>query len=561
LILLDFLIGLAIFLYGMHELERGIRKLSDAKLRYWLRSSTGTTLGSVSTGIFSTALLQSSSMVSLMTLAFAAAGILPLVNSVGIILGANLGTTFTGWIVATLGFKLNLEAISLPLVAASAGVIVLVGQLKKLRYTALAVLGLGFLLFGLSLMKESMDSLPEIWNVSQIQGQPAIIYLLFGVLLAALIQSSSAAMMMALAALNADILALPEAVALVIGADLGTTSTTALGSLLGGVIKKQLALAHFLFNLVVDVSAFLFLLPLLPWLMSSLTIDDPLYSLVAFHTVMNLLGLMIFTPFIVQFTNFIIRRVPDRDEGADNPLRKVTAEIPEAAMVALDDAVRALVNNATAISAQVMGMDAGHGNGNGKGKDAGIATAPRGWLFSHEQDFRGNYESLKRAEAEILRYALEIQARPLLPEQTRGIDRLLRTTRSAVYAVKTLKDIEHNLKDLRYGENNTMRKLYSNQQAYINQTAAELIDLLDKPHPQSFMQEKLEEMRSANDKQQEDMNHLVYAHVQTLFADQRTLSTELNVNREIHHGCKALIEATQNLVILTERVESTPETE
>lgn len=162
MILIDFLLGLAIFLYGMHELERGIRKLSDARLRYWLRNSTGTSFGSVVTGIFTTAILQSSSMVSLMVLAFAAAGILPLVNSVGIILGANLGTTLTGWIVATLGFKLNLEAISLEVFAAGAAVVVLFGRYRKLRHAAIAVVGLGLLLFGLGLMKTSMETLPEV---------------------------------------------------------------------------------------------------------------------------------------------------------------------------------------------------------------------------------------------------------------------------------------------------------------------------------------------------------------------------------------------------------------
>ena len=93
--MLDFFLGLAVFLYGMQQLERGIGSLSGARLHHWLRHGTGTSVGSVATGIFTTALLQSSSMVSLMVMAFAAAGVLPLVNSVGIVIGANLGTTVT----------------------------------------------------------------------------------------------------------------------------------------------------------------------------------------------------------------------------------------------------------------------------------------------------------------------------------------------------------------------------------------------------------------------------------------------------------------------------------
>lgn len=536
MLIFDFLVGLAIFLYGMHELERGIRKLSDARLRYWLRSSTGTTLGSVTTGIFTTALLQSSSMVSLMTLAFAAAGVLPLVNSVGIILGANLGTTITGWIVATLGFKLNLEAISLPLFGMSAAVIVLLGRIHQLRYTAMAALGLGLLLFGLGLMKESMDTLPEVWNVSRIQGQPAIIYLLLGLLLAALIQSSSAAMMMALAALNAGILSLPEAVAFVIGADLGTTSTTALGSLFGGAIKKQLAAAHFLFNLVVDAAAFVVLLPLLPWLLDRLPIQDPLYSLVAFHTAMNLLGLLAFIPVITQFTNFLTRHIGNSEAESDGAFAKVPAEISDAAIAALDQAVTGLVSDAAVISTRVVRREAGEI----------LQVGDKSWVYNPQQGFKDNYENLKRAEAEVLRYALQIQAQPLPPEHAVAVDKLLSTTRSAVYAVKTLKDIRHDLDELRYGDNHTMESLYASQRSYIVLMSTELTELLSQEQPVSLLEEKLQEMRSSNDQHQDEMNRFVHTHGQTLFADKSTLSTELNVNREIHHWCKALINAIQS---------------
>lgn len=536
MLLIDFLLGLAIFLYGMHELERGIRKLSDARLRYWLRNSTGTSIGSVLTGVFTTAILQSSSMVSLMVLAFAAAGLLPLVNSVGIILGANLGTTITGWIVATLGFKLNLEAISLEVFALGAAVIVLLGRYRQLRYIAIATVGLGLLLFGLGQMKTSMETLPEVWNVSQIQGQPAIVYLLLGLILAALIQSSSAVMMMALAALNSSILSLPEAVALIIGADLGTTSTTLLGSIVGGAIKKQLAMAHVLFNLIVDSVAFLVMLPLLPVIVAALGIEEPLYSLVAFHTLMNLLGLLAFIPFINRFTAFLTRHIGKRDIEA-NILQKVPAEVSDAAIAALDQAVRELVSDATFVSSQVMHLHL----------QSTTDSAPS-WSALKDKGFKENYENLKLEEGEILKFALKAQAQPLSADQTLAIDLLLRTTRSAVYAVKTLKDIEHDLEDLRYGDHKAMKDLYASQRNYIETVATELMQLLADNHPALYLQEKLDELKASNDKHQTEMNQFVHSNAQSLFADKQTLSTELNVNREIHHSCKALIGAVLDLL-------------
>ena len=127
-----------------------------------------------------------------------------------------------------------------------------------------------------------MEAIPEQWDVTLLQGHSPILYLLFGVLITVVVQSSSAVMMMALAAVNANFIALPEAVALIIGADLGTTSTTVLGSLGGSAIKRQLALAHCVFNLIVDIAAFLLLLPLLPYLLSLLRIADPLIGLGGF---------------------------------------------------------------------------------------------------------------------------------------------------------------------------------------------------------------------------------------------------------------------------------------
>lgn len=546
MILIDFLLGLTIFLYGMHELERGIRKLSDARLRYWLRNSTGTSFGSVVTGIFTTAILQSSSMVSLMVLAFAAAGILPLVNSVGIILGANLGTTLTGWIVATLGFKLNLEAISLEVFAAGAAVIVLLGRYRKLRHAAIAVVGLGLLLFGLGLMKTSMETLPEVWNVSRLQNQPALVYLLLGLALAALIQSSSAVMMMALSALNASILTLPEAVALIIGADLGTTSTTALGSLVGGAIKKQLAMAHFLFNLIVDGLAFLVLLPLLPLLVAALGIEDPLYSLVAFHTIMNLLGLCAFVPFINPFTGFLVKHI-GKEKDESSVLQKVPTEITDAAIAALNQAVRELVTRATYASTQVIHSRIADGK----------LPQESGWARQfQEQNFDENYENLKQAEGEILKFSIRIQAQPLSAEQSLTIDMLIQATRSSVYAVKTLKDIEHDLTDLRYGDHRAMKELYQHQQTYIESTARELLKLLEDSHPDLYVQEKLEELKINNDNHQVEMNRFVHSHAQSLFADKQTLSIELNVNWEIHHSCKALIGAILDLLTQVEPEEA-----
>jgi len=257
----------------MSQLEYSISKLGDARLRIWLRSSTNTPLASISTGIISTALLQSSSMVSLLVLAFASAGLLPLVNAIGIIVGANLGTTLTGWLVALLGFKLDLAAAALPLFGLAAFALALTKRQTRFHYISGIVLGFALLLFGLGIMKSSMETIPDLWDITVLQGHNGFVYLLAGVLIAALVQSSSAVMIMALAAVDAQIIALTEAAALIIGADLGTTSTTVLASITGNTIKRKLAFAHFIFNFFVDFAAFFLLLPILPAMLAFASIS------------------------------------------------------------------------------------------------------------------------------------------------------------------------------------------------------------------------------------------------------------------------------------------------
>ena len=247
--LVMFFAGLGVFLYGMHQLENGLKALSSESFKALLRKSTGNPLSSVAGGIVTTMILQSSSMVGLIMMAFVGAGVIPLVNAVGVVMGANLGTTFTGWVVATLGFKLKLAQIAIPAIGIGGLMAVALEQRQTLKSWAELIMGLGLLLFGLDIMKDSMEALAQRFDIAVLQGYHAIVYLLVGVLFSAVIQSSSAAMMITLSALHAGIVPLEAAAALVVGADLGTTSTMILGSLSGSAVKKQLALAHVLFNL------------------------------------------------------------------------------------------------------------------------------------------------------------------------------------------------------------------------------------------------------------------------------------------------------------------------
>lgn len=531
--LFHLLVGLGIFLYGMHQLENGAKELSGRRLKNWILASTRSPVTSVMSGTVLTAILQSSSLVGLVVLAFASAGAIPLINAVGVLLGANLGTTFTGWLVTTLGFKLDLEQFALPIVA-FAGVSQLLWQAPtKLHALGKVLLGLGLLLFGLSTMKDSVADIPTALNFSTLQGYHPIIYLLIGTATTALIQSSSAMMILTLTALNAGLLALPEAAALVIGADLGTTSTVLLGSIAGGAVKRQLALAHLLFNLVVDIAAFFIFLPFLPAAFTYLNLQDPLYGLVAFHSFFNLMGLVVFVPLIKPFTRWLMRLVKTPADEV-SPLANLPIVVPETALPLLHQALLRLWGRAILTNAKHFAIRPAQLN---------LEASIHQQLPSHEflqQEFIENYAALKESEGEILQFVARAQQLPLQPQQSADLNHVVEVARDIVYSAKTLKDIVDNLftlqSDGEYSENQ-----FQLQREYHLNLYRQLLILVYEQHAVTYLEEACDDLYAKNDQHQQIMDKRIYEHASRYRNDPSFLSTQLNVNHEVHHAAKSLL--------------------
>ncbi len=524
------LIGLGVFLFGMHQLENGIKSLSGAALRRWIPRATNTPLSSSFCGVAVTAVLQSSSMVSLLVLAFASAGLIPLMNAVGVLLGANLGTTFTGWVVATLGFKLDLEAMAIPMTGVAGALVVMSEKAPRLRATGETFLGLGLLLFGLSLMKDSVAGLPEQWDIRSLQGLSPWVYFLAGALVTALIQSSSAAMMMTLTALNAELIALPEAMALVIGADLGTTSTTILGSLTGSTVKKQLAFSHCFYNLVVDIAAFLILLPWAEDMLAWLEISDPLYGLVAFHSIMNFIGLLVFLPLLRFYSRWIehLFKEPEVDIEA---LAAMPEVIPEAALPVMARRVREIwVLYFCNVMAQFqLKIDDVRLSGNAR-----ELIEPE----FHSRDFMARYEAIKGLERQILQLSVALQRQRLDESQSRLLSDLLNVARALTYSAKTLKDIQHSVEWLRQDDSSLAESLLTMEREHLIVLQEQLYGFVTEVREQQFSLEMVDELHKTCDQHQQSMDELVYREAvqDDSLGDQ--VSSLLNVSRELRHAEK-----------------------
>ncbi|RLT92124.1 MAG: Na/Pi cotransporter family protein [Ketobacter sp.] len=524
--LLSFVAGLGLFLYGMSQLEEALGVLSSGSFRRFLRRSTGNPVTSVLGGTLTTMLVQSSSMVGLLMMALVGAGIIPLANAVGVVLGANLGTTFTGWIVATLGFKLNLAALALPAMGGGALWCVLLARREHWLAWGRMLFGLGLLLFGLDAMKSSMEQVATRFDVSVLQGYPAIVYLLVGVAFTALIQSSSATMMITLSALHTGIVDLPSAAALVIGADLGTTSTLALGGIKASAVKKQLALAHVLINVVTATLAFLGL-PLLLSLVDASGVEDPLYQLVAFHSGFNLVGIVLLLPWVKPFSRFLERRFLSSDDDVRTYIQNVAPTLVQESLEAVAREVECLLVKVMALTLRNLKLEP---------ESLRLTLAMQQRLqqaFPSGQRFEESYDEIKRLEGEILEFCGAVQTGVVAPDQVKQVHRYLNAARHGVYAAKSGKDIRQNLAFLRHSEKHTLTAFYQAQVGLQKQRLTELGTLLEAHYQPAHLRTELGRLQEQVRQSHRDTEQTLFVQGLHDGADEQETSTLLNVNREL----------------------------
>jgi len=424
------LAGLGVFLLGMNYLEDALRGLMNQSSVALLRRGTASLWTAVPLGALLTGLMQSSSLVGLLVLAFVGAGVMPMRNALGIILGANLGTTMTGWLVTLLGFKFDLASASLPMIGVGALSLVLVARSSRAQAVSGLVLGLGLLLFGLDAMKQGVASLTAHADIGFLAGMHSLWFLLAGLVLAAVIQSSSAVVMLVLSGLHAGLLPLPLALAMVIGADVGTSSTLLLASAGGARVKRQVAAFHLIYNLVCGVCSYLVLLPIAPSVFAALDVSDPLYALVLFHSSFNFIGIFLFLPWLSRLADWLEQHVGV--SLPSQPLRQqVPASVPDAALIMVEQQCRTMVTETAALLAQAVGVPARDG-------DAVIGEGLAGYI--------NGYEQLKVRESSLVEYVGDIQASN--PAQRQQLQDWLACARLTVYATKAIKDVRDDIEQM-----------------------------------------------------------------------------------------------------------------
>ena len=303
--------GVGIFIVGMHFMEDGFKLFSGGILEKLISKSTDTTFKSIGLGITATAILQSSSLIAIIVISFLSAKIISLAGALGVVFGSAVGTTATTWIVSTLGVKVNVAAFSLPMIIF--GVIFRFYKKKNIQGVGNILLGLGFVFLGIGYMKDGFEDLKQGIDLAQFAMDGylgIIIYTLVGAIATVIIQSSSATMALTITALVTGQIMYINAMAIAVGANIGTATTAAMGAMVSNANSKRMAVGLFIFKGFTAVITLLFLYLIIDFIdyvsiFLGISPDDWAMKLAVFHTFFNLVGLVLFSFFIPKLVTFL----------------------------------------------------------------------------------------------------------------------------------------------------------------------------------------------------------------------------------------------------------------
>ena len=335
--------GVTIFLIGMVFMEDGFKLFSGGMLEKVLEKSTSTVPKAIGTGFVATAIVQSSSLLTIIVISFLSAELISLSGAIGVIFGSNIGTTATAWIVSAFGVKIKIAQYAMPMLIF--GVVFRFNKNKSYQGLGNILVGLGFVFLGIGYMKEGFEAMKAGLDLAEyaMDGYLGVfVYILIGAIATVIIQSSSATMALIITALATGQIEYVNALALAIGANVGTTVTAVIGLFFSNANGKRLAVAHFIFNITTGFIAILFLYQLadiVDYLSSRIGIDDEDYGmkLALFHTIFNIIGVIVVSPFTNKLVVYLKGLFNEERENVERAkyLDDVVIKVPESALTSL----------------------------------------------------------------------------------------------------------------------------------------------------------------------------------------------------------------------------------
>ncbi|MCC7303296.1 MAG: Na/Pi cotransporter family protein [Bacteroidia bacterium] len=515
----QFLGGIALFVYAMSLMEESLKQIGSRKLKKFLQKQSGKPLRMMAASTVVTALLQSSSVVILMVLSFTGAGLMNMRGALASSLGANLGTTLDSWIIALIGFKINFEALSFPLLALGLGITLFLKKQRRMYPLIPLLSGLAFLFISLEWMKNSVDkdSLNDVLNLS---GIPPLGFIPVGFVITAVIQSSSAAMAITLSALYNHLIPFEAAAAVVIGSELGTTIKFLIGSANSSADKRRVAWGNFSMNLATVIIASIALYPLAYLSHDLLSPGNDLTALVIFQSGINLSSIILFLPFLGAFGNYLEARIKEKDSGRLSQfIYRKTAVLVSDSLELASCEIAHLTEKCVSYNKSMMR----------------VATP----------ETETDYDQLKKLQGEILAYLASIPPQSMNQEETALHGKLLTGVRHLLRSVKNIKDIRHNLEEMNHTASDRLYHLGESIRNSALQFYQEFSGITNPALPDAAM--KAAALETHNREWYETDIARIMAALSEQKIEEKDAVMLLNVYREIYSSNKALIRTAEDL--------------
>lgn len=541
--------GVAIFMFGMLSLEQGFRTFTGGVLERLINRSTSSHWKSLLFGVVSTSIMQSSSLVSVITISFLSAGLLSLVAGIGIIFGANLGTTTGAWLIAGLGLKVNIAAYAMPMLVF--GVLLIFQKAKNLNGFGYILIGLGFLFLGIHYMKEGFEAFRETINLAEfaVAGYPGLfLFTLIGAFATVVMQSSHATLVLIITALAAQQITYENALALAIGANIGTTITAILGSISANAQGRRLAGAHLIFNLVTGLIAILFVHQLMfavdeISLQTGIREDDYTLKLAVFHTLFNLIGVLVMTPLIQPLVNFLERMIREKKPEIDRPkyLTDAAIEFPETAVKAVLQESLHVYDNAQGILIHALGFK----------RPEVLSTLDLLQVAESQKkltmlNIDAAYErSIKGLYSEIVAFISRVDFSWQM-EQSADLHHLREANQHVVEAIKDMKHLQKNLIRFINADDKAIRRAYDELRSQLAVIIRQLEDIRLADESDTAIL-SLDALKLTNKEAHEAFNASVIDKIRRRIILPQQGTSLMNDSHYTHSITKNLIRAAQTL--------------
>ncbi|MFV5684350.1 Na/Pi cotransporter family protein [Flavobacterium sp. GB2R13] len=538
--------GIGLFLFAMYLLEESLKNLSGRSFKLFLQRITKNKLGAVVGGVIITGILQSSSMVTLMLLAFVGAGIFSMRNAMAIILGANLGTTVNSWLITSLGFKVDIEVIAYPAICLGGIFLILFGNRKSMKYLAYFLFGFGLLFIGLSFMKTAMESQVQDFDFSKYVEMPQVIFILIGFLITLIVQSSSVTMALTLSALHAGAISFPIAAIIALGSETGTIIKIVLGAIGGNASKKRIVLGNLFFNIFITALVFLFLNPILFLITDVLNIKDPLIGLATFSSLINFLAILIFFPILNSFTKFLELFFKDTDTATVAFISHATIKEPETALDLLRMETKYFIHNSMLFNLELFKIDTLMLRENVNFK---TINEKRNFFSKTIEE---KYGFMKQLQGEIQSFYLDLRTK-LEGEQQAELNQLISAVRSAMHSVKSVKDIGTNITNLRNSSKDIKYNFFIHHKKETENLYLELNAFLTQDKTASF--EELQHLFDSIQNNYSSALNTFYTEAVNAPIEKIDITTVINFNRELFTSNKAMLMAIKEILLEEKQAE------